>query len=140
VLVFSATLQIIVELSTTVQWLLSAKVITALHPHIMTVYLMHGFVFWTLGSWLAVTLAKINTPYWALLIAVALVCYTVIFFAATVVTPLIETTTQAAMKNIWRWATEDPVPHRQTTAPFGKALVLDAVGSDEEQNRAENDV
>lgn len=38
VLTFSIGLQIVVELSKTVQWCLSAPFITFFHPHIMTVY------------------------------------------------------------------------------------------------------
>lgn len=125
VLVFSVSLQMLVEFSTWVQWFFSLKFFTILHPHIMTIYLSHGFVFWSLGAWLATTLATTNTPYWAILLAVGLVCYTVIFCFALVVTPMIEFVTQATMRNVWRWATEEPVPARQTTAPFAKALILD---------------
>lgn len=125
VLVFSVSFQMIVEFSTWVQWFFSRRFFVILHPHIMTIYLSHGFVFWSLGSWLAVTLATMNCPYWAVLLVVAVVCYTVIFLFAMVATPMIEFATQATMRNIWRWATEDTVPPRQTTAPFSKALILD---------------
>jgi len=44
-LLFAATFQLIVELSTWVQKLLSLKVLIWIFPHIMTVYLIHGFIF-----------------------------------------------------------------------------------------------
>lgn len=87
--------------------------------------MLHGFVFWSLGSYVAVALSDLSLPYWAVLLIVALVCYAVIFILTVIITPLIEFATKGATKNIWRWATETPVPHRNTTAPFTKALVLD---------------
>ncbi|WPH01948.1 Hypothetical protein R9X50_00480200 [Acrodontium crateriforme] len=124
-LLFSTSLQIIVEMSTWVQWIFSLKVLTKLHPYIMTIYLIHGFVFWSIGAWLAVKLSSNGLPYEAVLLVVALVCYILIILGAWLISPLIEFTTQSAMKNIWRWAVDEPVPHRLTVAPFSKALVLD---------------
>lgn len=63
-------------------------------------------------------------PYWSILLITGLVCYTVIFLVAIILTPLIEFATKGSTKNIWRWATEEPVPHRKTTAPYTKDLVL----------------
>ncbi|CAK3870799.1 hypothetical protein DOTSEDRAFT_56085 [Lecanosticta acicola] len=131
VLTFSAGLQVCVELSTWAQKFLSMKVITFFHPHIMTIYLIHGFIFWSLGSYTAVALSSTDLPYWAILIIIALVCYTVIFLVTVLTTPMIEFATKGATKNIWRWATEAPVPHRNTTAPFTKAIVLDREGEAE---------
>lgn len=125
VLLFSVSLQVIVEVSQWAQWFFSLKFFTILHPHIMTIYLLHGFIFWSLGSWLAVTLAVAGCPYWAVLLIVAVVCYGVIFMLVFLLTPLVEFVTQATMRNIWRWATEEPVPSRQTIAPFSKSLILD---------------
>lgn len=42
ILAFSVGLQMIVELSTWTQWVLSLKVITYFHPHIMTIYRKHN--------------------------------------------------------------------------------------------------
>jgi hypothetical protein len=94
---------------------------------------MHGFIFWSLGSWIAVSLAKLATPYWAILLITALSCYTVILIGATLVTPLTDFVTKSVSKNLWRMASEDPVPHRPTTAPFNKALVIDRINEDAEQ-------
>lgn len=131
-LLFSTSLQIIVEMSTWVQWIFSLKVFTKLHPYIMTIYLMHGFVFWSIGAWLAVKLGSSGVPYEAVLFIVALVCYTLIILGAWLISPLIEFTTQSAMRNIWRWAVDEPVPHRLTVAPYSKGLVLDRGGDSKE--------
>lgn len=137
ILLFSGSLQMVVETSTWVQWFLSLKCFTVLHPHVMTIYLLHGFVFWSLGSLVAVNMAIAGLPYWAVLLITALLCYTVIIGASIfIVTPLIEFATQSAMKNIWRCATEEPVPHRPTTAPFPKSLIVDRNGEEEEKHEA----
>ena len=99
---------------------------------------MHGFIFWSLGAYVAVALSGLSIPYWAILIVVAVSCYGVILIFTVIMTPLIEFATKGATKNIWRWATEEPVPHRQTTAPFSKQLVLgrqsdDALGTKTEE-------
>ncbi|EME41040.1 hypothetical protein DOTSEDRAFT_56085 [Dothistroma septosporum NZE10] len=138
ILTFSVGLQIMVELSTWIQKALSIKIITFFHPHIMTIYLTHGFIFWSLGAYIAVALSGLSIPYWATLIVVAVSCYGVIFIVTIILTPLIDFATKGATKNIWRWATEEPVPHRQTTAPFSKELVLgrqadDALGTQTEE-------
>jgi len=132
ILTFAVSLQIVVELSTWTQWVLSLKCFTLLHPHIMTIYLSHGLIFWSLGSWLAVTFATAGLPYSVVLLLTALICYTVILTLAFFLSPLIEFTTQSAMKHLWRWATEEPVPHRQTTAPFSKALIIDGTREEPE--------
>ncbi|KAF2164801.1 glycoside hydrolase family 16 protein [Zasmidium cellare ATCC 36951] len=124
ILTFSVGLQVIVELSTWVQKALSIKLITFFHPHIMTIYLMHGFIFWSIGAYVAVSLSSLSIPYWAILLITAVVCYSIIMILTVIITPMIEFATKGATKNIWRWATEEPVPHRPTTAPFNKQLVV----------------
>lgn len=94
---------------------------------------MHGFVFWSLGSWIAVSLAKLAIPYWAILLVTAVCCYTVIIIGATLITPLTDFVTKSISKNLWRMATEETVPHRPTTAPFNKALVIDRPNEEAEQ-------
>ena len=87
--------------------------------------MLHGFVFWSIGAYVAVSMSDLGIPYWATLIITALVCYAVLLLVTIVFTPLFEFATKGATKNIWRWATEEPVPHRPTTAPFDKELILD---------------
>ena len=83
-----------------------------------------GFIFWSLGAYVAVALSNTHLPYWAILLITAVVCYSTIFVLTMLLTPLIEFATKGSTKNIWRWATEEPVPHRPTTAPFNKQLVV----------------
>jgi hypothetical protein len=124
VLTFSVSLQVLVEMSTWVQWFLSRKMFTILHPHIMTIFLVHGLVFWSLGAWIAVALGTMGVPYWAVLLVVAMVCYSVILGMAFMMSPLIEFVTQATMRNLHRWGTEDDVPHLATTSPFDKGILV----------------
>ncbi|KAJ9646315.1 hypothetical protein H2199_002364 [Coniosporium tulheliwenetii] len=127
-LIFAGSLQMIVELSTWVQKFLSLKVWIWVFPHIMTVYLIHGFIFWSLGAWLCVTLAEAGLPYWANMLVVWTCCYATIAIAATLITPMTEPTAMAFCRNIWRWASEQPVPKRPTLAPFPKDLFLNRAG------------
>ncbi|KAJ9655394.1 hypothetical protein H2201_008815 [Coniosporium apollinis] len=127
-LIFAGSLQMIVELSTWVQKFLSLKVWIWVFPHIMTVYLIHGFIFWSLGAWLCVTLAEAGLPYWANMLVVWTCCYAAMAVASILITPMTEPTAMAACRNIWRWASEQPVPKRPTLAPFPKDLFLNRAG------------
>ncbi|KAH9828472.1 Glycosyl hydrolases family 16 [Teratosphaeria destructans] len=122
ILLFSIGLQILVELSTVVQWLLSTKVILLLHPHIMTIYLTHGFVMWTWGAWVSLALNNAGVPYWANLLINLVATYAVIFLLASILTPLIEFPTQALMRNLDRWMKEEPRPKRRTTRRLASRL------------------
>ena len=126
ILLFSASVQVIVELSTWVQAFLSIRPLLWLRPHALTVYLIHGFIFWSLGAWVCVTLSTTaGIPYWANLIVTLIVCYIGIALASLVLTPLMDFTTRATIKNVWRWASEEPIPWIPTTGKFSKALVQD---------------
>lgn len=94
---------------------------------------MHGFVFWSIGAFTAVALSNLNIPYWANLLITGLVCYAVILTVTVIITPLIEFATKGATKNILRWASEEPVPHRKTTAPFTTDLILGRQDDDSTQ-------
>ncbi|KAF2217217.1 hypothetical protein CERZMDRAFT_32291 [Cercospora zeae-maydis SCOH1-5] len=133
-LAFSFGLQLIVELSVWVQKALSIKLVTFFHPHIMTLYLLHGFIFWSLGAYVAVSMSDLGLPYWAILMITAAVCYACLLVVTIIITPLIEFATKGATKNVWRWATEEPVPHRKTTAPFNKELILGRAPAEGEPN------
>ncbi|KAF2862309.1 glycoside hydrolase family 16 protein [Piedraia hortae CBS 480.64] len=131
ILIFSISLQVLVELSTWVQWFLSLRPILWMRPHVMTIYLLHGFVQWTWGAWVAVELHMAHVPYWANLIITFLTSYFWLFLLAYILTPLLEFPTQALMRNIDRWSKHEPVPKRRTTAPFGKAIVLNRNNNEE---------
>ncbi|KAK6389487.1 hypothetical protein LTR65_006658 [Meristemomyces frigidus] len=124
IIAFSIGLQILVELSPLVQKFLSMKMILWLHPHIMTVYLTHGFVMWTWGAWCAIALSSAGVPYWAVLLVTLVTTYTLIFALATVLSPAIDVPTQALMRTLDRWTKDEPVPKRRTTAPFSKDIVV----------------
>ncbi|KAF2166638.1 glycoside hydrolase family 16 protein [Zasmidium cellare ATCC 36951] len=128
ILAFSIGLQILVELSTWVQAFLSIKMILWLHPHIMTVYLFHGFIFWAFGSAVCVGLWKVGLPYWACLLLTLILSYTVLFLVASVLTPLMAVPTDASMRFLDRWTKEDPVPKVSTIMPYHKTLILDREG------------
>lgn len=130
ILVFSIGLQILVELSTWFQKFLSLKLVLWLHPHIMTIYLTHGFVMWTWGAWCALVLNGAGLPYWGNLLVTLVTTYSWIFLLASVLTPLLEFPTQALMRNIDRWTKEEPVPKRSTIAPFRKELVVNRNGAE----------
>ncbi|GAB7349937.1 hypothetical protein MBLNU459_g0634t1 [Dothideomycetes sp. NU459] len=124
-LIFAFSLQMLTELSTWTQAFLSFRLWVWIFPHTFTVYLVHGFIFWTLGAWLCVELAVAGLPYWANILLVWVCCYATIAVTVVLLTPLTEGTALAASRNIWRWATEEPVPKRPTLAPFRKDLFLD---------------
>lgn len=124
ILLFSIGLQILVELSTWVQAFLSIKIILWLHPHIMMIYLVHGFVFWTWGAWVTVIIHKAGAPYWVSMIVNLITSYTVLFALVSVLTPLLETPTQAVMRALDRWMMDEPVKKVPTTMPFSKDMVL----------------
>lgn len=130
IIMFSVGFQMLVELSTVVQALLSTKAVLWLHPHIMTVYLTHGFVMWTWGAWVTVQMGVAGVPYWANLLVNLITTYALIFLLATFLTPLIEFPTQAFMRNLDRWTKDEPVARRETTAPFSKELVVNRQGGD----------
>lgn len=123
-LLFAVGLQIIVETSTWAQWFLSLRAWLYVFPHTLTIYLIHGFVFWSLGAWLVVTLAQISMPYWAIMLVNWVCCYATIGIVTVFLTPLCEGTAKAASRNLWRWAHDDPVPSMATLAPFRKNLFL----------------
>lgn len=124
-LIFAFSVQMLAELSTWTQTFLSFKLWIWIFPHTFTVYLVHGFIFWSFGAWLCVSLAETGMPYWANLLVLWTCCYAIIAITAVLLTPLTEGTALAVSRNVWRWASEEPVPNRPTLAPFRKDLFLD---------------
>ena len=123
-LVLASSLQVIVELSTWVQKFLSLKAWQWVFPHIMTIYLLHGLIFWTFGAWLCLTLSVHNVPYWANMLVTVVLSYTLLAIVCYIVTPLTDKTAKNACKNLWRWAQEEPVPKRPTLGSYPKNLIL----------------
>jgi hypothetical protein len=125
-LVFVTGFQLMVELSTWFQYILSFPLLMKLFPHILTIYLVHGLVFWTLGSWVCVTLAGMGIPYWANLMVVAACCYSTIFLSLTILTPVIETLGRLITTQIWEFAHHGGAPRQRSLYPFPKDLFFNS--------------
>lgn len=144
-LFFAVGLQAMVEVSPLVQRALSCKALIVIFPHILTIYLIHGLIFWSLGAWICVHLAALGLAYWLNLFIVAISCYAVMGLSLPVLTPVIETLGGNIALQIWQWATEEPAPRRRTLYPYGKELILDkkkvhdAASQDTEKNAASKD-
>ena len=123
-LVFAVGLQAAVELSPAIQKLLSFRLFMLIFPHILTIYLLHGFIFWTFGSWLCIFLAVRGLSYWANILIVALCSYTVLALTTPLVTPVLDCLGKTSTMDIWRQAREEPPPRHPTLYPFPKDLFL----------------
>lgn len=117
-LLFAGGMQATVELSTCVQWLLSTRPLLVLFPHIFTIYLLHGLVFWSWGSWLMVFLAKRGFTYGINVAIVGVTSYAVLFLSLPIVTPVIEALGKDITALVWMTAQEKSPPRRRTLFPF----------------------
>jgi len=117
-LVFAVCSQLVVEWSAWLQWVVSRKFFLMLFPHIFTIYLFHGFIFWSVGAWICIQLAAAGLPYWANMLCTAIVSYTVLFCSLPIVTPVVEALGKTLTANIWQSASEKPVPKRPSLFPF----------------------
>ncbi|KAH7062457.1 hypothetical protein B0J12DRAFT_707761 [Macrophomina phaseolina] len=119
-LLFAVGMQAIVELSTVVQKILSFPVLVWVFPHIFTIYLIHGFIFWSWGAWLCVFLAGKDLVYWLNIFIVGITCYAIIILSLPIVTPAIEILGRDITVNIWEFANVKPPPKKDTLYPFSK--------------------
>ncbi|KAJ4288512.1 hypothetical protein N0V90_011749 [Kalmusia sp. IMI 367209] len=133
-LTFSIGFHLLVELSTVVQKFFSNRLLMWLFPHILTLYLIHGLVFWSLGSAICVHLAARNVPYWANMLVVAICTYTVIFGCLPLLTPILEGLGKSITQKIWQDASSKPPPRRKTLYPF-KPELFQGVGGDDKVNK-----
>lgn len=124
-LTFSIGFHLLVELSPLVQNFFSNPLLMWLFPHILTLYLIHGLVFWSLGAVICVQLSTRGVPYWANMLTVAVCCYIVIFSCLPFLTPVIETLGKSITQNIWRDASQKPPERRKTLYPFDAGLLQD---------------
>ena len=124
-LVFTVGLQAAVELSPFIQKLFSPKLLMLIFPHIYTIYLFHGFIFWTFGSWLCAFLAIRGLSYWTNILVVALCSYAVLALSAPLVTPVLDSLGKSVTMDVWREAHEEPAPRHPTLYPFPRGLLLD---------------
>lgn len=134
-LAFAVGFQVVVELSPVVQKLLSFKLIVLVFPHIFTIYLFHGFIFWSLGSFICVHLSVAGLPYWLNILLVALCCYTALALSLPLLTPVVEGLGKSITGDIWKDAREDPVPRQPTLYPFRRDLFLARYQTPHENSR-----
>lgn len=125
-IVFAVGLQFVVENCYFVQYFLSMKLWLTIFPHIFTIYLIHGFIWWSLGSMVCVNLAaNTSLPYWSVVLITAIVCYGTLFASLPILTPVVETLGKNVTSNIWNTAHMKPAPRRKTLFPFPDHLFLD---------------
>ena len=116
--VFAVASQYVVELSTWVQAVLSTRVFLWLFPHVFTIYLIHGLIFWSMGSLVCVYFAGIGMVYWLNMLLTALICYATLFACLPIATPVMEMLGKEITKGIWISASEEPAPWRPSSYPF----------------------
>jgi hypothetical protein len=122
-LFFAGGMQAIVEISPAVQWVLSRKVFLIIFPHIFTIYLLHGLVFWSWGSWLLVFLASRGLPFSVNVAIVGITSYAVLALALPIVTPIIEALGKDITALVWQSANEKNPPRRRTLFPYPDDLL-----------------
>ncbi|KAM0132750.1 hypothetical protein ACHAO1_006639 [Botrytis cinerea] len=118
-LIFCTAIQCLASISPLVQSFLSAKHLMLLFPHVFSMYLFHGMIFWSLGSWVCLTLNNI-LPYWAVLIVTAVVCYTVLFLSLPMLSLIAGLFGKGLAGDIKRDSREEPMKGRPTLTPFGR--------------------
>ena len=64
-------------------------------------------------------------PYWANILIVGVVCYTVLFLSLPLLTPVVETLGKNITANIWLFAHVAPVKKKATLFPFREDLFFD---------------
>ncbi|APA08881.1 hypothetical protein sscle_04g036510 [Sclerotinia sclerotiorum 1980 UF-70] len=140
-IVFAVGLQFVIENCYPVQYFLSMKLWLMLFPHIFTIYLVHGLVWWSLGSVVCVHLAAYTSlPYWSVVLITAIICYGTLFASLPILTPVVETLGKNVTGNIWRMAHDEPAPRRKTLFPFPDRLFLDYEEKKEEVVDEQKDV
>ena len=122
-LLTTVAMQTIVEINPTIQKLLSAKVLQLLFPHIFTIYLIHGFIFWSIGSWAMISFFSHGLPYWLCILLTFIVCYATLFASLPILTPPIEALGKKFTLSLWEHASQEPPPRNPTTFPFDPTLL-----------------
>ena len=135
---FAVGFQAAVELSPLIQAIFSNKLLVFIFPHIFTIYLLHGLIFWSLGSFLCIQLAIHGVPYWANLSIVAVVCYSTIALCLPFMTPMVEIMGKTITQSIWRSAREESVKKKPTLWPFGADYLLDRYVTEHEGKKTKD--
>ncbi|KAM3078191.1 hypothetical protein ACMFMG_002513 [Clarireedia jacksonii] len=127
-LIFCLSTHLLSIISPLFQRFLSLPHLLALFPHVFSLYLFHGMVFWSLGSYVCFMLNEISLPYWANVVITAVVCYVVLFLCLPVLSLVAGLVGKDLAGEIKRDSVEDPVGRWGTLEPFGKDW-LDRVGA-----------
>jgi hypothetical protein len=122
-LAFAFSLQSLIELSPFFQNIFACKPLRMIFPHIFTIYLFHGLIFWSLGAMVCVFLSSHGISYGVNLFITALCCYSALLFSLPVITPIVELLGKHWTVSIWENAHEIPPPKRDTLFPFTKELL-----------------
>ncbi|OQO02914.1 hypothetical protein B0A48_11197 [Cryoendolithus antarcticus] len=135
-LVFCVASQFIVEISVWTQKFLSTKPFLLLFPHVFTMYLIHGLVFWSIGSLVCVWFADLGLAYWLNMLLTAIICYVALFACLPIVTPAIEMLGKEMTKSIWVGASQEPDEWRPTSWPLGRDEVEGKRGDERRRDGA----
>jgi hypothetical protein len=115
--------QFLVEISVWAQKFFSTKPFLLLFPHVFTIYLIHGLVWWSVGSLACVYFASIGLEYWVNILLVALISFSTLFAILPVITPVIDMLGKELTRNVWLSASEEPVAWKPTSWPLGRERV-----------------
>jgi hypothetical protein len=80
-------------------------------PRALTIYLLHGLIFWILEAPIVVQLSAAGMPYWTVMPVNgnAVACWGTLFLVLPVVTPAIEMLGKGVTEAIWRFGVEGSV-------------------------------
>ena len=136
-LLTTVAMQMIVEINPTLQKALSVKPLQWLFPHVFTIYLIHGFIFWSIGSWAMISIFSYGCPYWLSVLLTTIICYFCLFAVLPFLTPPIEAVGKNFTLSLWEHASQEPVPRKPTTFPFGiELLARDVDGAGKSSSEA----
>ena len=139
-LLVTVAMQMVVEISPVVQKVLSVKPLQWLFPHVFTIYLIHGFIFWSIGSWACVTIFSYGLPYWATGLLTGFICYFTLFACLPLLTPPIEAVGKNFTLGLWEHASQEPVARKPTSYPFGEELLKRDVEGARDTNADDSNV
>ena len=141
-LIFASGIYALVELSALVQKIFSLRVLIWIFPHVFTIYLIHGFVFWSIGSAICVSLAGRGITYFGNLLIVAACCYASLFASLPFLTPIVEQLGKNVTAVVWQFANQTPAPRRPTLYPFPENFLFvrnETEAEDEQTGKQQNE-
>ncbi|BFZ57697.1 hypothetical protein PYCC9005_004750 [Savitreella phatthalungensis] len=100
----SVGLLMLCDLSTGLQWVFNIRFLRTLGFYSYSVYLLHGLVFWSWGSWVTVRLGVLGWPYWANQLVNFTSSYLVLTAACYVWSPFADVFMMKGSTALWRWA------------------------------------